>query len=121
MDQHHFPAWTRSVRSVPSRRDVLRSLAGAGLGLGTLRLSDVTAAKHTKKGKKKRKRKKKSQPPITPPPFTLPPLVFNQFGCVEVGQPCRGDNTNCCTDICQGSAPAPGQPDTSRCVAHNAS
>ena len=44
MDQQHFPAWTRSVRSVPSRRDVVRALAGAGLGLGALRLPDAGAA-----------------------------------------------------------------------------
>jgi hypothetical protein len=121
MDQHHFTVWARSVSSVPSRRDVLRSLAGAGLGFGALRLSDAVAAKHKKKKGKKRKRKKKSQTPITPSPFTLPPLAFNQFGCVEVGQPCRGDNTNCCSGICQGAVPAAGQPDASRCVAHNAS
>ena len=55
MDQHHFPAWTRSVRGVPSRRNVLRSLAGAGLGLGALRLSDAVAAKDKKKRKKRKK------------------------------------------------------------------
>ena len=119
MDQHHLTTWTRSLSSLPSRRDVLRGLAGAGLGLSALRLSDAVAAKHKNKKGKKRKRKKTSQTPITPPPFTLPPLVFNQFGCVEVGQPCRGDNTNCCSGICQGSAPTPGQPDTSRCAAHD--
>ncbi|MDF3042366.1 MAG: hypothetical protein K0Q71_5072 [Thermomicrobiales bacterium] len=56
MDQHHFTAWTRSVRSVPSRRDIVRALAGAGLGLGTLRVSDAVAAKDKKKRKKKRKK-----------------------------------------------------------------
>jgi hypothetical protein len=117
MEQYPFRVWTQSFGRAPSRRDVLRGLAGAGLGLSALRLSDVAAGKKTKKGKK-RKRKKKSQPPITPPPFTLPPLVFNQFGCVEVGQPCRGDNTNCCSGICQGAAHAAGQPDQSRCIAH---
>jgi hypothetical protein len=61
MDQHHFPAWTRSVRSLPSRRDVVRALAGSGLGLGALRLSDAVAAKNKKKGKKKRKKKNTQQ------------------------------------------------------------
>jgi hypothetical protein len=111
MDQHHLTTWTRSLTSLPSRRDVLRGLAGAGLGFGSLRLADTEAAEH--------KRKTPTQTPSTPPPFTLPPLVFNQFGCVEVGQPCRGDNTNCCSGICQGSAPTPGQPDTSHCAAHD--
>jgi hypothetical protein len=53
MDQHHIAAWTRSVRSLPSRRDVVRALAGAGLGLSALRLSDSVAAKNKKKRKKK--------------------------------------------------------------------
>jgi hypothetical protein len=52
MDQHHVSIWTRSLRGVPSRRDVVRALAGAGLGLGALRLSDVASAKNKKKGKK---------------------------------------------------------------------
>ena len=34
MDQHHFNAWTRSVRSVPSRRDILRGLASASAPCG---------------------------------------------------------------------------------------
>jgi len=41
---------------IPSRRDVLRGLVGAGLGLGSLRLSNVAGAK--KKRTRKRKRKK---------------------------------------------------------------
>jgi hypothetical protein len=123
MDQHHFTVWARSVSSVPSRRDVLRGLTSAGLGLGALRLSDAVAAKNTKKKGKKRKHKKRNQvpnPPVATSPPALPPLVFNRYGCVEVGRPCRGDNTNCCSGICQGAAPAAGQPDASRCVAHNA-
>ena len=122
MNQTGFDVMTRTVRSLPSRREVLRSLASAGLGLGALRLSDAVAAKNTKKKGKKRKNKKRNQHPNPPvaTPQDLPPLVFNRYGCVDVGQPCRGDNTNCCSGICQGAAPAAGQPDGSRCVAHNA-
>jgi hypothetical protein len=108
---------------VPSRRDVLRALAGAGLGFGALRLPDAVAAKNKKRKGKKRKHKKRNQvpnPPVAPSPPALPPLVFNQYGCLDVGRPCRGDSTNCCSGICQGAAPAAGQPDASRCVAHNA-
>src|SRR5687768_1169815 len=119
MNQPSFDVVTRTLSRLPSRRDVLRGLTSAGLGLGALRLSDAVAVKTKHKKGKKRKRKKKSQPPITPPPFTLPPLVFNQYGCIDVGRPCRGDSTNCCSGICQGTAPAAGQPDTSRCVAHD--
>ncbi len=109
MDQQRLTTWTSSVRSLPSRRDVLRGLAGAGLGLGSLRLSnDVVAEKHTRKLKKDKK-KKRSQ------------AVVNQYGCLNVGQPCRGDSTRCCSGICQGAAPKKGKPDTSRCVAHNTS
>jgi hypothetical protein len=38
MDQHRVDALTRTLRSVPSRRDVLRGLAAIGIGLGTARL-----------------------------------------------------------------------------------
>jgi hypothetical protein len=57
--------------------------------------------------RKKRKKKKKQK------------LVFNAFGCVDVGKACRGNNANCCSGICQGTAPKKGKKDTSRCIAHN--
>jgi hypothetical protein len=57
VDQTRFKIVTRSLTSLPSRRDVMRALAGAGLGLGALRLSDAVAAKNKQKGKKKRKKK----------------------------------------------------------------
>ena len=57
--------------------------------------------------------------PPSPPPPPLPPLVFNRFGCVDVGQACRGDDSVCCSGRCAGVAPSPGQPDTSQCVAHD--
>jgi hypothetical protein len=127
MDQSSFTAVTRALAGLPSRRDVLRSLAGAGLGLGALGLPRVTEAK--KKHKKKKGKKKGKQQPgpqsgpqsqPQPQPQPLPPLVFNQYGCIAVDQPCRGDSALCCSGICQGSAPSEGQPDDSRCVAHGA-
>jgi hypothetical protein len=66
------------------------------MGLCTVRFIDVTSA---------RKRKKK--------------LVLNEFGCVDVGGKCRGNNGNCCSGICQGKKPKKGKKDTSVCVAHN--
>ena len=124
MDQVSFNALTRTLCHLPSRREVLRGLASAGLGLGVLWLPEIAEAKKKRKNKKGKKEPKKTSqtqnPPGDTPPLEMPPLVFNQYGCVEVGQPCRGDNTNCCSGICQGAAPAEGQPDDSRCIAHGA-
>src|SRR5436190_1288242 len=54
MDQKQFDALTRTVSRFPSRREMLRGLAGAGLGLGALRMSQVEAAKNGGKGKNKK-------------------------------------------------------------------
>jgi predicted outer membrane repeat protein len=48
---------TRLLKRIPSRRDVLRGLVGAGLGLGFVGLADPAEAK--KKHKRKKKKKKK--------------------------------------------------------------
>ena len=106
MDQIHFDAMTR----LPSRRHILRALAGMGLGLGGLQLSDSADARKRHKRKKARKQR----------PETQSQPAFNAFGCLNVGQPCRGDNALCCSGICQGAAPPPGAPDTSICLAHDA-
>ena len=52
VDQHRLATLTRTLTSIPSRRDELRGLLGAGIGFGAHRLSDTT------KAKKKRKKKK---------------------------------------------------------------
>jgi hypothetical protein len=91
MDQHFFSTWTRSLRGVPSRRDVVRSLAGAGLGLGALRLSDAASAKNKKKGKKKRK--KKVQQRCTP---NCTDRTCGNDGC---GGSCGACGTN---QVCRG-------------------
>jgi hypothetical protein len=114
----HLPFPLSSPRrrqgSFPSRRHILRGLAGMGLGLGSLLLPNIAAAKKPHKGKKaKRKQPKKRSE-------TLPLPAFNAFGCLNVGQTCRGDSSLCCSGICQGAAPVPGAPDTSTCVAHDA-
>jgi hypothetical protein len=108
VDQHHFAVLTRSLTNLPTRRDLLRGLASAGIGLQALRLSDAVEAKKRKKRKKNNK-KKKSRP------------VVNQYGCLDVGQPCGGNSALCCSGICEGTAPKKGKQDTSRCVAHNTS
>ena len=83
MDENRFAVATQSLTSVPSRRDVLRGLAGAALGLGVARLPDPVAAK------KNRKRKK----PKPPRP--------NAYGCLNVGAACRNAE-QCCSGVCEG-------------------
>jgi hypothetical protein len=81
----HFDAVARLWTVLPSRRDVLRGFAGAGLGLGFARLSGITEAK------KKRKHKKRKPKKPTP----------NEFGCLEVGDACATED-QCCSGICEG-------------------
>jgi hypothetical protein len=66
MNHHHTARLTRSLTHTPSRRDVLRGLAGSGLSLSVFRL-EAAEGKH--KRHKQRKKKKKTQipsPPATP-------------------------------------------------------
>jgi hypothetical protein len=95
-----------------SRRGVLAGLVSGLLAALPLALGvDDTEAKK-KRGKKK---KKKTKQPL---PSPLPPPALNVYGCVDAGQACRGDSALCCSGICQGAPPQPGQADTSVCVAH---
>ena len=107
MAMNRFEAITRSLTMFPSRRDVLRGLTGTGLVslLGWLQGESDVAAKKKRHKKHKQKKSKRSLPPPQPPP------PFNAFGCLDVGQSCQGDNTLCCSGICD--------PGTSTCVAHN--
>jgi hypothetical protein len=81
MDQHRVDTATRSFIHLPSRRDVLRGLASAGLGLGLVSLADRTAAKQRKPKKRK------------PKP--------NAYGCLNVGAACKNAG-QCCSNICTG-------------------
>lgn len=83
MDQHRLPSLTRSLTRAPSRRDVVRGLASAGLALGVARISSIADAKK----QRKRKRPKKAKP--------------NAFGCRSVGVACQNAE-QCCSGICQG-------------------
>jgi hypothetical protein len=100
MDHDAFDRLTTTLSTGSSRRRVLR-LSAAALGLGGVGQSVA---------KKKKKKKKK---PTS--------LLFNSFGCVNVGGACRGNSDNCCSGICEGSKPKKGKKDTSRCVAHDQS
>jgi hypothetical protein len=84
MDTMLFSAVTRTLTEMPSRRDVLRGLGAAGLGLGALRLPDLAIAK---KKRKRKKKGKKAKP--------------NEYGCLEVGDPCKVAE-QCCSGICEG-------------------
>jgi len=95
VDHRRFIALPRSLRALPSRRTLLRRLAGAGLSLSLLPTLEGEAMK-------KRRRKRKNNRP-----------KLNQFGCVDVGGHCFGNDAHCCSGICEGTGKS------SRCVAHH--
>ncbi len=112
MDQHRFTDLKRSLRHVPSRRDVLRGLASSGLGLGALRLSDVAESRKKRKSRKKKKPQPAPQPAPQPSPRPAPQPAPNAFGCLEVGDSCTSA-AQCCSGICEG------QPGKETCQAHD--
>lgn len=101
MDATRFDYLTRSLTDTASRRMLLGGFA-ASLGLAALCFPMSMEAR-----KKRKNTNKKKQP------------AFNQFGCLNVGQKCRGNSANCCSGICQGKKPKKGQKDKSVCVAHD--
>lgn len=98
MDADRFDALSRMVMTAGSRRDLLRGLAAAPFGLLLARLPDLTSAKN--KNKKK-------------------PLQRNDFGCLNLGQPCGGKKNRCCSGVCKGKKPKKGKRDTRTCAAHD--
>lgn len=94
--QASFDRLIRSINPSSSRRGLVRGVI-ASLGIAAVHGPGSAIAR------KKRKRKK---------------LQFNEFGCVDVGNACRGNNANCCSGICEGKKPKKGKRDKSRCVAH---
>jgi hypothetical protein len=79
VDPHRCAFLTSVLGRAPSRRDVVRGLAGVGFGLGGLWSAEPGAAKKRRKGKK-------------PKP--------NIFGCLEVGDACKRA-AKCCSGICK--------------------
>ncbi len=95
MNQHHFTAWTRLVTHLPSRRDVLRGLASAGLGLAASRLPETAEGK--KKRKNKNKNKKNTKNRQAPPPPAAP--CTPKCGRKECGDDgCGGSCGGCAAD-----------------------
>jgi hypothetical protein len=104
MDASTFDRLARFMTASPSRRAAVQILAGL-LVIGSWRgVSDAPGALAKRKKRKKKNKQK---------------LVFNAFGCVDVGKACRGNSANCCSGICEGTVPKKGKKDTSRCIAHN--
>lgn len=98
MDDNRFDRVVRSLAEGSSRRALGRGIAATALGLAAGRAPDAAHGKQ----------KKKKKDPKT-----------NVFGCVDVGNACRGKNGLCCSHICEGKKPKKGRKDTSRCVAHD--
>ena len=105
MDAGRLGSLTRSQSFTigATRRGILGGVAAA-LGLEPLGLLVADAKKNKHKNKRKTRKK---------------PLVLNTFGCIDVGQACRGNDANCCSGICQGKKPKKSERDQSRCLAHD--
>jgi hypothetical protein len=91
LDFRHVEDLARTLARASSRRDILRGLAGAGLGLAIARPSLPVEARKRRK-RKTRKPRKPRTPQATP----------NAFGCLNVGDPCTGPG-ECCSGICEGT------------------
>jgi hypothetical protein len=95
MDAARFDRLTRSLSAWSSRRRLLH-LAAASVGLG-LTTSPLVVGTRAKKKKLKK----------------------NAFGCVNVGNKCRGKNGQCCSGVCKGDKPKKDEKDKSECKAHD--
>ena len=112
MEPTRFDSLVRVV-TTRSRREAILALLGGVLGLSGLYQADagmmgmgMMGMMGMGKGKRKR-----CEPDPTP----------NAFGCLNVGQPCRGQDSACCSGRCQGRSPRRGECDRSRCVSHDES
>lgn len=97
-DHRRCDAIVQALSGPRPRREALRLLAAA-LGLATMPIPEMVCA-----------RKHKTKSPR-----------FNEFGCVNVGQSCRGRDDVCCSGMCEGRRPRKGETDRSRCVGHDES
>jgi hypothetical protein len=95
VDQYRFDALTRALSGVAVRRNVLRGLTGACLGLSGARLAGIAEAR----------KKPKNKPKPTPKPKP------NKYGCFNVGAPCKRAG-QCCSSLCEG------KPGKQTCRAH---
>jgi hypothetical protein len=105
MEAQRFDYIARIFSRATARRRLL-------FGLGLSPFAGLIAARQMGETEAKKKRRK---------PKKAPKPVFNEFGCLDVGQPCQGKSALCCSGVCQGKKPKKGKRDKSRCVAHDAS
>jgi hypothetical protein len=84
VDQFRVDAVARFLSVVPSRRHLLRGLAGAGIGLGVARLPECAEAKEPKKRRKKKHRQNKDAGPL----------------CARNGERCERQGANCHASHC---------------------
>src|SRR5829696_3203175 len=112
MDEQHIHAVTHTLRRLPSRRDVLRGFAGAGLGLNGLWLAGGVAAK------KKKRRKKRRAGTVPADTGTVPAAqclrTCDQRICGSDG--CGGSCGSCATDqVCVSGGCVDEQTDVRNC------
>ena len=92
MDQHRFEALIRAWRGVPSRRHLLRGLAGAGFGLGVARLPAGGEAKRRNTIKSKNTGQGKGKPRLS--------ARKGQSLCKRNGAKCTTSGKNCKKRFC---------------------
>jgi hypothetical protein len=105
VDPNRFDGWATKVGECADRRHVVMWLGGSVVS-GLVALTGFTSVGAKQHGHRRHKRHNRP--------------VVNQHGCLDVGQPCRGESSVCCSGICQGTAPKKGKQDRSTCIAHNA-
>jgi hypothetical protein len=116
VDHNRFDALTRSLTGVPSRRLLLRAIAGAGLGLGAWRIPETAAAR--KKRRKKRKKHKPQRPPVCVP-RCAPDKPCGGDGCGGSCGACPPSEPSCIDARCQctGAGSCPNPPNDAVCKA----
>lgn len=97
MNLHAFDILARRLTADLPRRSLILS----ALSVGVLRRAGIPGPAAAKKRRRKLRNKK---------------VRLNDFGCVNVGGACRGNDANCCSGICEGKN---AKKDKSRCVPHN--
>ena len=92
MIRHAYADLARSLASAPTRREVLRGVAGAGFVFANLKRPATTLAKKQSKAKLRR----------------------NEFGCVPIGEPCRASDAQLLLGRLPGEEAEERQKDKSR-------
>src|SRR5215217_810785 len=113
MDEPHGLAWTRLLRQAPSRRDIVRGFAGAGLGLNGLRLAGGVAAK-----KKRRKKRRARTVPVVQCIRNCDQRICGSDGCGGSCGSCATDQV-CASGRCESSCPSGQKVCRDACIPNN--